>query len=55
MIQAWVLSKVQRLDFAKPAEDSLVRVYPDLKKNESSAQWQKAVALRSTDELGSSL
>src|SRR5690348_12245242 len=36
---------------AAGAEDSLVRVYPDLKKNESSARWQKAVALRSTDEV----
>jgi len=51
MVFAWVLGKVQRLDFAKPAEGSLVHLYPDLKKNESSAQWQKAVASRSTDEV----
>jgi len=48
---AWALGKLQTLDFAKPAEGSLVRLYPDLKRNESGARWKQAVVSRSTDEV----
>jgi hypothetical protein len=50
-IFAWSLRKVEYLDFARPAGDSLVGLYPDLKKSESSAQWQTAISLRSVDEV----
>jgi hypothetical protein len=48
---AWVLGRVERLDFAQPAPDYLVTLYPDLKKSESSAQWREHLSLRPQAEV----
>jgi len=48
---AWVLGRVERLDFAQPAPGYLVTLYPDLKKSESSVQWREDLSLRSQAEV----
>jgi hypothetical protein len=48
---AWVLGKVERLDFAQPAPGHLVTLYPDLKNSESSARWREVLSLRSEAQV----
>jgi hypothetical protein len=48
---AWALGRVERLDFALPASDNLVTLYPDLKNSESSAKWREDLRLRSRTEV----